>query len=69
MGVHEQMTAPVRWTDCVRALAAAGCDVFLELGPGRVLGGLIRAVDPHAEVHAADSLESLSAVAQHRLAA
>ena len=39
------------------------------LGPGRVLGGLIRAVDPHAEVHAADSLESLSAVAQHRLAA
>jgi [acyl-carrier-protein] S-malonyltransferase len=59
----EQVTAPVRWVDCVRALVNAGCTTFLELGPGRVLANLVRAVDPTVEVHAADSRAALATFA------
>jgi [acyl-carrier-protein] S-malonyltransferase len=39
-----QIASPVRWVDCVQALADAGCDTFLEVGPGRVLGGLVKQI-------------------------
>jgi [acyl-carrier-protein] S-malonyltransferase len=37
-----QLTSPVRWTQSVAAMLAAGVDRFLELGPGNVLCGLNR---------------------------
>jgi [acyl-carrier-protein] S-malonyltransferase len=40
-----QVTAPVRWTDCVARMAREGCRTFLEVGPGRVLTGLLRRID------------------------
>lgn len=40
----EQLTAPVRWQDCVEAMVAGGVDRFLELGPGSVLKGLNRRI-------------------------
>lgn len=55
-----QITAPVRWADCVQALRADGFDRFLELGPGRVLTGLVRLQDPDAAVAAADSPSKLA---------
>jgi [acyl-carrier-protein] S-malonyltransferase len=36
-----QLTSPVRWADSVVAMHAAGFDEFLELGPGKTLGGMI----------------------------
>jgi [acyl-carrier-protein] S-malonyltransferase len=57
----DQIASPVLWVDCVRTLVAAGCRTFLELGPGRVLGGLVRQIDPEVEVAAADSAEKLAA--------
>jgi [acyl-carrier-protein] S-malonyltransferase len=41
----EQLTAPVRFTQAVRALVNDGADVFVELGPGQVLSGLLRRCD------------------------
>ena len=41
----EQISSPVGWTACVRALLAGGATRFLECGPGRVLGGLLRRID------------------------
>src|SRR6185312_7162930 len=41
-----QVTGAVRWIDCVRALAASGAEVFVEAGPGKVLCGLLRQIDP-----------------------
>jgi [acyl-carrier-protein] S-malonyltransferase len=50
-----QIASPVLWTNCVETLSGEGCEVFLELGPGRVLGGLVRASAPDAKVFAAES--------------
>ena len=58
-----QIVSPVRWVDCVRGLAAAGCTSFLELGAGRVLAGLVRQIVPGADVASADSREKLTAFA------
>ena len=41
-----QVTGTVRWVDCVQALAAAGTEVFVEVGPGKVLTGLMKQIDP-----------------------
>lgn len=41
-----QLAAAVRWTDSVRRLIAAGVDTFVEAGPGKVLTGLMKAIDP-----------------------
>jgi [acyl-carrier-protein] S-malonyltransferase len=66
-GVHQalvtQIASPVLWVDCVRSLREAGVQTFIELGPGRVLSGLVRQVDPEAEVLNADSREALAAYA------
>ncbi len=39
-----QVASPVRWTDCVRRLAAEGATTFVEVGPGRVLTGLLKRI-------------------------
>lgn len=44
----EQLTSPVRWIDCVRTIHENGVKVFVELGPGRVLSGLVRRIVPDA---------------------
>lgn len=46
------LTEPVRWADTVRALAARGVNRFVEAGPGTVLTGLVRRIDPDAEAFA-----------------
>jgi [acyl-carrier-protein] S-malonyltransferase len=56
-----QIASPVLWTNCVQTLVAEGCDVFLELGPGRVLGGLVRAIAGDAKLFAAESPAQLAA--------
>lgn len=61
-----QIVSPVRWVEVVQTLVRSGCSSFLELGPGRVLSGLIRQIDPEAEVAAADSEEKLAAFAAPR---
>lgn len=54
-----QIASPVRWVDCVRTLVAHGTGTVLELGPGRVLTGLVRQIDPAVEGFAADSPKTL----------
>lgn len=40
-----QVSLPVRWEDSIRALVEMGVDTFAEVGPGRVLSGLLRQID------------------------
>jgi len=41
-----QVTGAVRWVDCVQALTTAGANIFIEVGPGKVLCGLLKQIDP-----------------------
>jgi [acyl-carrier-protein] S-malonyltransferase len=45
-GLYNQVPNPVRWADSIRALARAGVTRFIEIGPGSVLTGLLRNIDP-----------------------
>jgi len=40
--LQDQVTATVRWLDCMERLLERGCDFFIELGPGGVLAGLLQ---------------------------
>jgi [acyl-carrier-protein] S-malonyltransferase len=58
----EHVTHPVRWVDCVRAMADAGCARWYELGPGRTLSGLIQKIIKGADtqsVHDAASYQKV----------
>jgi [acyl-carrier-protein] S-malonyltransferase len=41
-----QVTGAVRWVECVKALVGTGSQVFIEAGPGKVLSGLMKQIDP-----------------------
>ncbi|HEX4031155.1 MAG TPA: ACP S-malonyltransferase [Terracidiphilus sp.] len=41
-----QVTGAVRWVDCVQSLKQASAEVFIEAGPGKVLCGLLKQIDP-----------------------
>jgi [acyl-carrier-protein] S-malonyltransferase len=43
-----QVTATVRWRECVQTMTALGVDSFIELGAGKVLSGLVRRIAPDA---------------------
>jgi [acyl-carrier-protein] S-malonyltransferase len=46
----EQVTAPVRWIECVQELIRLGATRLVEVGPGKVLSGLARRIDRSVEV-------------------
>jgi [acyl-carrier-protein] S-malonyltransferase len=48
--LQDQITATVRWADCMQRMIARGCELFLELGPGNVLAGLLRRTSKDAKV-------------------
>ena len=48
----KQVTATVRWRECVAAMVAMGCDRFAELGAGKVLTGLMKRNAPDAQATA-----------------
>jgi len=42
----DQLTSPVRWTQCVQNMVADGATNFIECGPGKVLQGLVKKIAP-----------------------
>lgn len=59
-GLKRQVTSPVRWEESMRALRTEGVDLFIEVGPGKVLSGLIRQIDRAAECSHVEDVASLS---------
>jgi [acyl-carrier-protein] S-malonyltransferase len=63
-GLIDQVTSPVRWTESIRRLAALGCTRFVECGPGAVLTGLLKNIDPSlqgAKFGGPEDMEKLNA--------
>jgi len=46
----EQLTAPVRWTQSVQNMIADGATLFVEVGPGKVLQGLVKKINKDSQV-------------------
>ena len=54
-----QVASPVRWTDCVKRLSREGAVTFVEVGSGRVLGGLLKRTLDGAVAHSVEDPASL----------
>jgi [acyl-carrier-protein] S-malonyltransferase len=62
-GLTKQLTQPILWQKCVERLLADGVGTFYEIGPGKVLTGLMRRINRKANivnVSTADALKSLA---------
>ncbi|HEY6290756.1 MAG TPA: ACP S-malonyltransferase [Terriglobia bacterium] len=63
-GLKRQVTAPVRWEEAMKRLLAEGVNLFVEVGPGRILSGLMRQIDRNAKcLHVEDSASLNEALA------
>lgn len=62
--LEKQVTGSVRWTESIQALIAMGHRNFLELGPGKVIAGLVSKIDKDVTVHSVEDLPSLEAAVE-----
>src|SRR6266550_1469612 len=54
-----QVTGPVRWVECIQLLIAQGATHFIEVGPGKVLSGLMRQIDRNQKTLSVEDSASL----------
>jgi [acyl-carrier-protein] S-malonyltransferase len=57
--LDEQLTSPVRWEESILRMAADGAKTFVEIGPGKVLQGLVKRIDRTADVRGIDTFEDI----------
>ena len=58
----EQIEKPVRWRESILNMINLGCDKFIEIGPGKVLSGLVKRIDRNVKlipINNVDDLENL----------
>jgi [acyl-carrier-protein] S-malonyltransferase len=58
-----QVCSPVRWTESVQYLIGAGVDTFIEIGPGKVLCGLVKKIAPQVSTYSVEGIRSMEALA------
>ncbi len=58
-----QVCSPVRWVESIQYLSARGVDRFIEIGPGKVLAGLVKKIAPQAQALSVDSIRGMEALA------
>ena len=62
--LENQVTGSVRWTESIQALIALGHRTFLELGPGKILAGLVGKIDKETTVYSVEDLASMEAASE-----
>ncbi|MFN0157450.1 MAG: ACP S-malonyltransferase [Bacteroidota bacterium] len=60
--LYQQLTSPVRWEETIKNMVRDGCTRFQEVGPGRVLQGLVKRTVPDVLVSGFDKLTDLQPV-------
>ena len=58
--IYRQSFGPVKWVDTIKKLKSEGVTTIYEIGPGKVLAGLIKKIDKEIEVKNIEKLEDLS---------
>jgi [acyl-carrier-protein] S-malonyltransferase len=64
-GLIKQLTSPILWQKCMEKMLADGFDDFYEVGPGRVLTGLMRRINRKTRVKNTGSLKNLQKLLGH----
>lgn len=62
--LSRQVDSPVRWEQTIREMNVRGIDCFVEIGPGKVLSGLIKRILPEAAVYNIDKYEDFESLIQ-----
>jgi len=57
--LYEQVTAPVRWEETIRNMIDDGIEEFYEIGPGNVLQGLVKRINPNVKRFGIDKFEDV----------
>jgi len=57
-----QVSSPVRWEESMRKMIEKGIDQVLEIGPGKVLSGLMKRIDSHVETKNLEDLQTLKKI-------
>jgi len=60
--LDQQLTSAVRWEESVRNMISGGATAFVEVGPGKVLQGLVKRIDPKVEVRGIEKFEELQSM-------
>ncbi len=58
--LNDQLTSPVRWEETVRNMAADGASTFVEVGPGKVLQGLVKRIAPAASTRGVEKVADIA---------
>jgi [acyl-carrier-protein] S-malonyltransferase len=61
-GLVKQLTSPILWQKCMERLLADGVDAFYEIGPGRVLTGLMKRINRKANIINISSAQSVNEI-------
>jgi len=54
-----QLNSPLLWEDSIRVIVDSGIDTFIEVGPGKVLSGLIKRIEPSVKIFNVEDMKSL----------
>jgi [acyl-carrier-protein] S-malonyltransferase len=57
--LHEQVTSPVRWEETIKNMIIDGIEEFYEIGPGKVLQGLVKRINPDVKIFGIDKFEDV----------
>lgn len=60
LSLIKQLSRPLLWEDSIRRIVESGIDTFIEVGPGKVLSGLIKRIEPSARLFNVEDTSSLN---------
>lgn len=60
LSLVRQLNSPLLWEDSIRRIFENGVDIFIEVGPGKVLSGLIKRIEPSAKLFNVEDMASLT---------
>ncbi len=64
LSLIKQLNSPLLWEDSIRNIVDNGINTFIEVGPGRVLTGLIKKIEPSAKLFSVENMMSLNKTLQ-----
>ena len=60
--LRKQVFGSVRFEQSIRNMLKEGVDTFIEIGPGKVLGGFVKKIDKEAKVYSIETVEDMNNV-------